>query len=540
MRRFVLGALSALTLAWTVGPARGAVCPGDCDGNMSVQINELVTCVSIALGTAQLATCSACDVDGNGMVVINELIAAVNADLDGCNPAATVTPGGPTPTPVSGAAICGNGVKEADEDCDPPNIRNGCTENSPEAPCCMDNCTTEVRRTATLNPMLSLSQIETLGVVRATLQTSGTQVLTTGRARDAAVVGPGGTQLFAPGEAPIVIRAEDVKFDPVNVLGLACACVRAVPVDAFGAGISGVGVAGCGTQGLSNVDFLVEQDHDTTPASPGNGGSSPIADDPGCTAESSPMMTGTLATEVTGITSNACLEGVGETCSDIAGTNYQSSGHVQIPSCVGGTTPGATCAKATDCPGANCSSGPHPGMACTSATDCGGGVCKPAVCKTGPARPAACNSPRVYTFSGGQAPRGSTLLVNSTSQTLLQNVAQDACAMNCSNALFGPDCMPCTDDDTMIVAPMIVPTTSGTATIKVYDANDSKGTILGDGAMCNGMPCIGKVSGALADCDALKNNPAAPLSGALVTASPTLDSQIGDVVLTTTLEAQVP
>src|SRR5260221_12127979 len=109
MRRLVLGALSALTLAWAVGPARGAVCPGDCDGNMSVQINELVTCVSIALGTVQLATCSACDVDGGGTVTINELVAAVNAALIGCNPPPTTTPGGATPTPS--AAICGNGVK---------------------------------------------------------------------------------------------------------------------------------------------------------------------------------------------------------------------------------------------------------------------------------------------------------------------------------------------------------------------------------------------------------------------------------------------
>jgi hypothetical protein len=512
MRRFVLGALSALTLAWAVSPARGAVCPGDCDGNMSVQINELVTCVSIALGTTQLSTCSACDVDGNGMVVINELVAAVNAALLGCNPAATVTPGGPTPTPTTGTAICGNGVVEADEDCDPPKIGKGCAAN----------CTTETRRTANLDPTKSLSPIQTLGGVLDTLHISGTQVLTTGRSRDKAVFGPGNPpkQLFAAGEAPIAIKAVDVQFDPISVLGLACACVRAVPVPAFGDGISGIGVAGCGDQGLTNVDFLVEQDHDTNPASPFNsGGDAPnsLPDDTDCTAQSVAAIDGTLAQAGNEIVSNACLEGVGADCSAISGTASQSAKHFVIPSCIGGTTPGATCKANTDCPGSTCVEGPTPGKVCTAMADCGGGTCQPAVCKsTGTKRAAAaCNSPRVYTFSGGQALKGAVLLINNTSQTLLPSVAQDACADNCGAMAFGPDCKACTDDDLMIMPPMIVPTTSGTASIKIYDANDTKGVVLGDGAMCNGVLCKGSVKGAGADCEALKNDKNAPLSGAV-------------------------
>jgi hypothetical protein len=59
-------------------------CPGDCDGDASVAINELITGVNIALGGAALDTCPAFDTDDDGAVAINELIAAVNAALAGC------------------------------------------------------------------------------------------------------------------------------------------------------------------------------------------------------------------------------------------------------------------------------------------------------------------------------------------------------------------------------------------------------------------------------------------------------------------------
>jgi hypothetical protein len=61
-----------------------SACPADCDGGDSVQINELISCVNIALGNSPLSNCPACDVDGGGDVAINELIAAVNASLNGC------------------------------------------------------------------------------------------------------------------------------------------------------------------------------------------------------------------------------------------------------------------------------------------------------------------------------------------------------------------------------------------------------------------------------------------------------------------------
>jgi hypothetical protein len=62
----------------------GGSCAGDCDGGGSVQINELVKCVNIALGSAESDSCPACDANGMNGVEISELVRAVNASLSGC------------------------------------------------------------------------------------------------------------------------------------------------------------------------------------------------------------------------------------------------------------------------------------------------------------------------------------------------------------------------------------------------------------------------------------------------------------------------
>jgi hypothetical protein len=59
-------------------------CAGDCSGDGSVTVNELITGVNIALGNAGVSSCPAFDRNGDGEVSINELIAAVNAALNGC------------------------------------------------------------------------------------------------------------------------------------------------------------------------------------------------------------------------------------------------------------------------------------------------------------------------------------------------------------------------------------------------------------------------------------------------------------------------
>lgn len=60
------------------------LCVGDCDGNGTVIISELITGVNIALDRADIAVCRAFDANGDGRVTINELIAAVGNALSGC------------------------------------------------------------------------------------------------------------------------------------------------------------------------------------------------------------------------------------------------------------------------------------------------------------------------------------------------------------------------------------------------------------------------------------------------------------------------
>jgi len=65
-------------------PTPGGACPGDCDGDGTVTIAELIRAVNIALGSLPLSACPAADVGGDGQVSISDLISAVNASLDGC------------------------------------------------------------------------------------------------------------------------------------------------------------------------------------------------------------------------------------------------------------------------------------------------------------------------------------------------------------------------------------------------------------------------------------------------------------------------
>src|SRR5262245_39630479 len=64
-RALHLAAGLILVLALLVHQA-GAICPGDCDGNGNVTVNEIIQGVSIALGQGSTTTCPAIDRDGNG------------------------------------------------------------------------------------------------------------------------------------------------------------------------------------------------------------------------------------------------------------------------------------------------------------------------------------------------------------------------------------------------------------------------------------------------------------------------------------------
>lgn len=77
---------SAVAATATATPTPPARCVGDCDGNGTVAINEIVTLVSIALAQAPIGICEAGNVDGNQQIMINEILTAVNQVLRGCAP----------------------------------------------------------------------------------------------------------------------------------------------------------------------------------------------------------------------------------------------------------------------------------------------------------------------------------------------------------------------------------------------------------------------------------------------------------------------
>lgn len=81
--------------------AAGAACPGDCDGNGVVSIDEMIRGVIIASGGLAVASCPEFDVNGDGMVSVSELVGAVRRALEGCTGMGAVSVcGGPiTSTP---------------------------------------------------------------------------------------------------------------------------------------------------------------------------------------------------------------------------------------------------------------------------------------------------------------------------------------------------------------------------------------------------------------------------------------------------------
>jgi len=73
-------------------------CPGDCNEDGSVTIDELLHAVRLTLDPDDPTICRGFDVNGDGTITIAELIMAVNSALDGC-------PNAPTPTATRPATL---------------------------------------------------------------------------------------------------------------------------------------------------------------------------------------------------------------------------------------------------------------------------------------------------------------------------------------------------------------------------------------------------------------------------------------------------
>lgn len=87
MRRATVGGY-VLSLAMAVllrsSPAPAQVCQGDCSLDAAVTVDELVTVVSIALGTAQPDLCTSGDASCDGTITVDEIVGSVNSALAGC------------------------------------------------------------------------------------------------------------------------------------------------------------------------------------------------------------------------------------------------------------------------------------------------------------------------------------------------------------------------------------------------------------------------------------------------------------------------
>ncbi len=59
-------------------------CVGDCNGDHSVTVDELLTMVNIALGSADVTACGAGDANHDSQITIDEILTAVNNALNGC------------------------------------------------------------------------------------------------------------------------------------------------------------------------------------------------------------------------------------------------------------------------------------------------------------------------------------------------------------------------------------------------------------------------------------------------------------------------
>jgi len=86
--QIVVGTIVLLLLAALTAPlaADSPPCPGDCNGDRAVTVDEIVKVVNIALGVSSIDGCRAADTDGNSQVSVDELVTMINFALNGCLP----------------------------------------------------------------------------------------------------------------------------------------------------------------------------------------------------------------------------------------------------------------------------------------------------------------------------------------------------------------------------------------------------------------------------------------------------------------------
>ena len=91
MGKLALVAVSVICSA-TVAYGGTLSCPGDCNDDGAVTVDEIITGVNIALGVASIESCPPFDVSGDQMVTVDEILNGVTVALEGCHDVGTPTP----------------------------------------------------------------------------------------------------------------------------------------------------------------------------------------------------------------------------------------------------------------------------------------------------------------------------------------------------------------------------------------------------------------------------------------------------------------
>jgi hypothetical protein len=126
------------------------VCVGDCGGTQTVAVNNIITLVNIALGTAPPSACLQ-GIPSGGQVDVTMIVRAVNNALNGC-PAPPTPSSPPTPQPLITALLM---------------------------PCSRDNCGGYPQNVATLGLKMGRVVVEQSGLVR--IELDELTILSTGR-----------------------------------------------------------------------------------------------------------------------------------------------------------------------------------------------------------------------------------------------------------------------------------------------------------------------------------------------------------------------
>ena len=71
-------------VAVLVQAVAGHRCPGDCNGDGTITVEELLTAINIGLGLTPVSQCRSADTNGDGRVTVDEIVQAAQRALNGC------------------------------------------------------------------------------------------------------------------------------------------------------------------------------------------------------------------------------------------------------------------------------------------------------------------------------------------------------------------------------------------------------------------------------------------------------------------------